>query len=119
MELIGSVASGFIYYVSLKGVTGAATLDVNSVSDKVAQIRQHTDLPLGVGFGISDAAAAASVSKCADAVVVGSAIVKKMVVKSPDSDQQKADLTATIIKDITGVLNPMRQAMDLAMDSAT
>ena len=52
---IGAVASGFVYYVSLKGVTGAANLDVDSVRQKVETIRQHIDLPIGVGFGISDA----------------------------------------------------------------
>ncbi|MGD2161377.1 MAG: tryptophan synthase subunit alpha, partial [Gammaproteobacteria bacterium] len=75
---IGAVASGFVYYVSLKGVTGAANLDVDSVREKVEMIRGHIDLPIGVGFGISDADAAARVSACSDAVVVGSAIVKRM-----------------------------------------
>ena len=79
---MSEVASGFVYYVSLKGVTGAATLDVASVEEKVAEIRQFIDLPIGVGFGISDAESAAKVAACSDAVVVGSAIVKKMTLKT-------------------------------------
>ena len=74
-KICGS-ASGFVYYVSLKGVTGAATLDVDSVKNKVEDIRKETGLPIGVGFGIRDAESAAAVSKVADAVVVGSAVVK-------------------------------------------
>jgi tryptophan synthase alpha chain len=97
-------ASGFIYYVSLKGVTGAANLDVASVKDKIAQIRQYTDLPVGVGFGINNAEAAAQVSACADAVVVGSALVKQV-----EAHQQDADKITTLISDI---LSAMRKAMD-------
>ncbi|AGA91368.1 tryptophan synthase, alpha subunit [Thioflavicoccus mobilis 8321] len=72
---IAAVASGFVYYVSVKGVTGAGHLDVAGVGDKLAQIRQHTDLPVGVGFGIKDAETAARVAGVADAVIVGSALV--------------------------------------------
>lgn len=101
---IAGVASGFVYYVSLKGVTGAATLDVNEVAEKVAAIRQHIKLPVGVGFGISDAAAAANVSACSDAVVVGSAIVKRMAANAGDTNK--------IIQQVTELLSGMRQAMD-------
>ncbi|MEN8207453.1 MAG: tryptophan synthase subunit alpha [Pseudomonadota bacterium] len=105
---IGAVASGFVYYVSLKGVTGAANLDVASVEQKVGQIRQQIDLPIGVGFGISNADTAASVSACSDAVVVGSAIVKRMAAHQEHSAEQ----TDRIIKDVTELLNGMRQSMD-------
>lgn len=108
IQKIGAVASGFVYYVSLKGVTGAATLDVASVAEKMAIIKKHIDLPVGVGFGISNAEAAAKVSVCADAVVVGSAIVGKMAANS----EQKPDRTATIISQVTELLAAMRQAMD-------
>ncbi len=104
IEKIGSVASGFVYYVSLKGVTGAATLDVEAVAQRLKLIRQHIDLPIGVGFGIGDADAAAKVSACSDAVVVGSAIVKRMAVPG--------EKTATIVRDVTDLLKSMREAMD-------
>jgi tryptophan synthase alpha chain len=75
LDLITREASGFIYYVSLKGVTGAGNLDVADVSSHLAAIRRHTGLPLCVGFGIKDAASAAAVAGSADGVVVGSALV--------------------------------------------
>lgn len=69
-------ARGFIYYVSLKGVTGAATLDTQAAAERIAKIKQYTSLPVGVGFGISDAASAKAMGAVADAVIVGSAFVK-------------------------------------------
>ncbi|MDB0568501.1 tryptophan synthase subunit alpha [Ralstonia solanacearum] len=73
---IARVASGYLYYVSLKGVTGAATLDLDSVAARIPQIRQHARLPVGVGFGIRDASTARAISGVADAVVIGSRIVQ-------------------------------------------
>ena len=101
---IAGAASGFVYYVSLRGVTGASTLNVDEVEQKMATIREHIDLPVGVGFGISDAEAAANISGCADAVVVGSAIVKRMAANSGD--------TEAIIREVTTLLASMREAMD-------
>ena len=75
VELIVNQASGFVYYVSLKGVTGAANLDIVEVAARVASIRQQTNLPVGVGFGIRDAATAKATAAIADAVVVGSRMV--------------------------------------------
>lgn len=80
-DRIGAVAreaSGYLYYVSLKGVTGAATLDIASVTEKLTQIRQHTKLPIAVGFGIRDAQSAANVGRVADGVIVGSALVQQI-----------------------------------------
>jgi tryptophan synthase alpha chain len=74
--LITGQASGFIYYVAVKGVTGAGNLDAQDVARKVALIRDHTDLPRAVGFGIKDAVSAAAVASVADGVVVGSALVQ-------------------------------------------
>ena len=108
IKKLAEVASGFVYYVSLKGVTGAATLDVTSVEEKVAEIRQFIDLPIGVGFGISDAQSAAKVAVCSDAVVVGSAIVKKMTLNNGKTEAERA----IIIKEISDVLSAMRSAMD-------
>jgi len=104
IKMIAEVSSGFVYYVSLKGVTGAATLDVESVTAKLDIIRRFIDLPLGVGFGISDAESARQVSECADAVVVGSAIVKRMVSQETPSDSQ----TRSIINEVSTLLISMR-----------
>jgi len=76
MAKISQYARGFIYYVSIKGVTGTATLDVAEVASKMELLKERTDLPLGVGFGIRDGKSAAAVSKVADAVVVGSTLVR-------------------------------------------
>ncbi|WP_322012546.1 tryptophan synthase subunit alpha [Paraburkholderia sp. J12] len=73
---VGRVASGYVYYVSLKGVTGAANLDVASIASKIPAIRAHVPLPVGVGFGIRDAQTAAAVAAVSDAVVIGSRIVQ-------------------------------------------
>ena len=75
LDAVARLGSGFVYYVSLKGVTGANSLDVAKVSQHLAELRQSIHLPLGVGFGIRDAHTAGQVAKVADAVVVGSVIV--------------------------------------------
>ena len=75
---ICDASSGYVYYVSLKGITGAAHLDIDSVREKLTEIRALTDLPVGVGFGIKDAETAAKMGEIADAVVVGSAIVSRI-----------------------------------------
>lgn len=75
MRDTAAVASGFIYYVSLKGVTGAGTLDVSDVAQKVAKLREYTNLPINVGFGISDASSAKAVASVADGVVIGSKLI--------------------------------------------
>jgi tryptophan synthase alpha chain len=73
-----ALGSGYVYYVSLKGVTGAANLDMDSVSQKVAEIRTATALPIAVGFGVRDAATAKAVGSVADAVIVGSMLVAEI-----------------------------------------
>jgi tryptophan synthase alpha chain len=104
IEAICKAARGFIYYVSLKGVTGAGTLDLEAVERKLAQIRACATIPIGVGFGIRDAAAAARMAKIADAVVVGSALVERIAAHGNDLDAAKASVCA--------LLREMRQAMD-------
>jgi len=99
-------ASGFVYYVSLKGVTGAATLDVESVAAKVREIRAVTGLPVGVGFGIRDAASAARIAEVSDAVVVGSALVGRIEESAADAERCVAEAPALIAD--------MRAAMDRA-----
>ncbi len=75
---VAKLASGYLYYVSLKGVTGAGNLDLAEVGRKIPQIRRASRLPVGVGFGIRDAATAKAVAQVADAVVIGSAIIQQM-----------------------------------------
>jgi tryptophan synthase alpha chain len=96
MRLVSEMASGFLYYVSFKGVTGANRLDVGAVEDKLQELRRHTQLPIGVGFGIRDAASAAQVAAIADAVVVGSALVGRIPELLEQPDSIPAQLAATI-----------------------
>ncbi|MCK4709415.1 MAG: tryptophan synthase subunit alpha [Gammaproteobacteria bacterium] len=104
IEKINKLASGYLYYVSLKGVTGANTLDVDSVAEKLQQIRAITDLPVGVGFGIKDGKTAQAVARIADAVVVGSALVNQ--VAEHQNDQQLMN------KQVSSILSDMRNMMD-------
>lgn len=82
MAQVAQVASGYVYYVSLKGVTGAGTLDVDAVEAMLPRIRKHVSVPVGVGFGIRDAATAKAIGKVADAVVIGSKIIQ-LIEKQP------------------------------------
>jgi len=103
-KIIAEKSRGFIYYVSLKGVTGVKVIDTDAVAEKLTELKAFTDIPIGVGFGIKDAKSATAVAKVADAVVVGSAIVKR--VEANAGDQQK------IISEISDFLSELRQAMD-------
>jgi len=104
MERIAAAASGFVYYVSLKGVTGAANLDVDAVASKLAEIREVTELPLGVGFGIKDAETARNIARIADAVVVGSALVSRVEANAESPDK--------ILEEARELIGGMRRAMD-------
>lgn len=101
---MGQLGRGYLYYVSLKGVTGASHLDLGDVERKVGEIRSLADLPIGVGFGVKNAETAAAVSKLADGVVVGSALVGE--IEAAGSDIVMAQ------KGITDLLRAMRSAMD-------
>ncbi len=76
MAQVARVASGYVYYVSLKGVTGSGALDTDAVEAMLPRIRQHIQVPVGVGFGIRDAATARTIARVADAVVIGSKIIQ-------------------------------------------
>jgi tryptophan synthase alpha chain len=102
VDLIVNQASGFIYYVSLKGVTGAANMDVEQVQARVAEIRTKTDLPIGVGFGVKDAATAKKVAEFADAIVVGS----RMVITIEESN------ASNLIENVTRLMQELRVAID-------
>lgn len=93
IQRVAQAASGFVYYVSLRGVTGASNMNTAEVHDKLKLIRKFTDLPLGVGFGIKDPETAAAVAGVADAVVVGSALVSRLaqVKGGPDDVAREAE----------------------------
>lgn len=99
-------ARGYVYYVSLKGVTGANTLDVAQVAERLDIIRAHCSLPVGVGFGIKDAATAAQVARVADAVIVGSAVVRLV--------EAHAGVPQAIAPELRALMTAMREAMDVA-----
>lgn len=103
MQTVTELAGGFLYYVSLKGVTGAGNLDINSVTHKVQQIRNYSTLPICVGFGIKDAASAKAVGAVADGVVVGSALVEIM--------GQEAD-SETILAGLADRVTMIRRGLD-------
>ena len=106
IEMITSAASGFVYYVSLKGVTGAATLDIDAVQEKIIHIRSMTNLPIGVGFGISNAEIAGKMSRISDAVIVGSSLVRKI--------EENADNEQALMSEAESLISGMRKAMDNA-----
>lgn len=99
---IAAAGSGYIYYVSLKGVTGSATLDLTEVAARIPQIRARVGLPVGVGFGIRDAETAARIAEVADAVVIGSRIIEE-IESSP-----REEVTTRVAAFVKGV----RTAMD-------
>ncbi|MHB8535845.1 MAG: tryptophan synthase subunit alpha [Sulfuricaulis sp.] len=106
IQRIARAARGFIYYVSLRGVTGAAHLDVGEVAAKLKEIRKYTELPLGVGFGIGSPEVAAQVAEIADAVVVGSAVVKRV--------EESVAVPDKILNEIPAFIARLREAMDRA-----
>jgi tryptophan synthase alpha chain len=102
IEMVANVGRGYIYYVSLKGVTGAANIDTAEVASAVAKIKAKTPLPIGVGFGIRDGETARRVADVADAVIIGSRIIQEMEKSSPDA----------AIKNVETLLQNIRAAMD-------
>jgi tryptophan synthase alpha chain len=90
MGLVARVARGYVYYVSLKGVTGASHLDTSDVARKLAEIRRHVRIPVGVGFGIRDAASARAIAEHADAIVIGSRIIEEIEAGSAAEAPQRA-----------------------------
>jgi tryptophan synthase alpha chain len=89
IEQVVRLASGYIYYVSLRGVTGAKHLDLDDVAAKLPEIRAKTRLPIGVGFGIRDGATARAVARIADAVVIGSRIIQEIEQATPETCVEK------------------------------
>jgi tryptophan synthase alpha chain len=102
IEQVARVGSGYLYYVSLRGVTGAGNLDYSEVTARIPKLRAATRLPIGVGFGIRDAESARRVAQAADAVVIGSRIIQE--IEAGPADQAVARVKA--------FLKPIREALD-------
>ncbi len=101
---VGEMAQGYVYYVSLRGVTGAANLDMSEVAARLPLIRKHVHIPVGVGFGIRDGETARAVGTVADAVVIGSRLVQEIEAAGP----------AQAVQRVGALVNEIRLAMDRA-----
>ena len=101
---VAKQARGYVYYVSLKGVTGAGNLDLSDIAQKIPQLRKHINLPIGVGFGVRDAATAHAVSRLCDGVVVGSRIVQEIA----NSNEQN------VVANVSRLVKELRLAIDQA-----
>ena len=108
MAQVARIASGYVYYVSLKGVTGAGHLDTEAVGRMIPRIRQHVSIPVGVGFGIRDAATAQAIGSAADAVVIGTKIIQLI------EDQPRDKVVPAVREFLAGI----REALD-ALPAAT
>ena len=104
VERVAKQARGYVYYVSLKGVTGAGHLDLPAIAEKIPHLRKHIKLPIGVGFGIRDAATALAVAKLCDGVVVGSRIVQEI----------ESSTEQNVIANVGKLVKELRQAVDKA-----
>jgi tryptophan synthase alpha chain len=102
IEQVGRVGGGYLYYVSLRGITGAANIDFSEISSRIPRIRAATHLPIGVGFGIRDAESARRVAQSADAVVIGSRIIQEIEAGAADG----------AVARVKAFLKPIRQALD-------
>ncbi len=102
MQQVADVASGYVYYVSLKGVTGSGTLDTAEVAAMLPRIREHVKIPVGVGFGIRDAKTARAIGESADAVIIGSRLIQVI-------ETQPHERVAAAAMDF---LRPIRAALD-------
>jgi tryptophan synthase alpha chain len=104
IEQVAKLARGYVYYVSLKGVTGAGNLDLSAIEAKLPQLRKHIKLPIGVGFGIRDAATAKAVAALSDGVVVGSRIVQEV----------EASNEQNVVANVGKLVKELRLAIDKA-----
>ncbi|HMW18028.1 MAG TPA: tryptophan synthase subunit alpha [Accumulibacter sp.] len=102
MRQVGKLGSGYLYYVSLKGVTGSAALDVAAVAARLPEIRACTGVPVAVGFGIRDAQTAAAIGQFADAVIVGSRLIEELENSSPEN----------ACRDVGALLADIRRGLD-------
>lgn len=110
VEVIARIAAGFLYYVSVKGVTGGKEADPRQVRDRLRQVARQSNLPLAVGFGVKDAAAAARLADHCDAVVIGSALVERLHAAAAEQEDVPGQAGAFIA--------PVRRALDQAAGDA-
>jgi tryptophan synthase alpha chain len=108
MQHVGRIASGYVYYVSLKGVTGAGHLDIAAVASMVPRIRRHVRLPVGVGFGIRDAASAKAIGAVSDGVVIGSRLVQLLEAEPRDNVARTA---GEFIAEIRAALDALKEGV--------
>jgi tryptophan synthase alpha chain len=101
IQQVARVASGYVYYVSLKGVTGAGHLDTAAVEEALPRIRRHVKIPVGVGFGIRDAQTARAIGRVADAVVIGTKVIQVV------EDQPREQVLAALSSFLSGVRNAL------------
>ena len=106
MHEVARSGSGYLYYVSLRGVTGAGHLDADEVAARIPKIRAATRLPIGVGFGIRDAESARRVAQAADAVVIGSRVIQEIEAAGPEQ----------AVSRVKAFLKPIREALDAPAD---
>ena len=102
IQEVARAGSGYLYYVSLKGVTGAASLDFTDLANRIPLLRSATQLPIGVGFGIRDAQSARRVAEIADAVVIGSRIIQEIETAGPEH----------AVARVRELIGPIRAALD-------
>ena len=102
IDEVARSGSGYLYYVSLRGVTGASNIDFSEITDKIPAIRAATRMPIGVGFGIRDAESARRIAESADAVVIGSRIIQEIEAAGPEE----------AVARVKAFLKPIRQALD-------
>jgi tryptophan synthase alpha chain len=102
LDDVARLARGYIYYVSLKGVTGAGHLDLAELRTRIPHIRSHIRVPVGVGFGIRDAATARAISEFSDAVVIGSRLVEEIEHSS----------RGELLQRVAGFMKEIRTALD-------
>jgi tryptophan synthase alpha chain len=101
-------SAGFVYFVSVLGITGTKSASEDAVREHVARIKRHTDLPVGVGFGIKTPEQAAMVARHADAAVVGSAIVDRVKVALDENGKPKANLVAGVLSFVKSLADGVR-----------
>ncbi|MGB6103616.1 MAG: tryptophan synthase subunit alpha [Pusillimonas sp.] len=114
IQKVAKVARGYVYYVSLKGVTGAGHIDTSDVAARLEAIRRYVSIPVGVGFGIRDADSAKRLAACADAVVIGSKLIETMeeaVAVATESGLEAKDIDQAAIAAAASWLNGISQAL--------
>jgi tryptophan synthase alpha chain len=116
MKTVLAGANGFVYYVAVAGITGSASADAQSVQAAVTRIKQHTDVPVAVGFGIKTPEQAAAIAQVADAVVVGSAIVSTLEANLDDNNRARPELVEQVLELVSNLATGVRQARSAAAE---